>query len=144
MKAYLPTYKLEAPKLLKLIIINYLFSNGEAHFKNFSILETTMGDYRLSSAYELLNSRMHFDTKDFALDHGLLPGNLAQGKISRQFLKLAGNTEISEKIFSVIMTMMLSKSDVLEKMITASFLNDSSKRNYWQAYNGRLKQLLKA
>ena len=28
-------------------------------------------------------------------------------------------------------------------MITASFLNDTTKRNYWQSYNGRLKQLSK-
>jgi serine/threonine-protein kinase HipA len=144
MKAHLPTYKLEAPKLLKLLIFNYLFSNGDAHFKNFSILETPMGDYRLSPAYDLLNSRLHIDDKDFALDDGLLPGNLAQGKISIQFSKLAENAEISEKIFSDMMSMMLSKSDVLEKMITASFLNNSSKRNYWQLYNGRLKQLSKA
>jgi len=41
------------------------------------------------------------------------------------------------------MTMMLSKSDEVEKMVEASFLNNSTKRNYWQSYNGRLKQLSK-
>ncbi len=143
MKTHLSTYKVEAPKLLKLLIFNYLFSNGDAHLKNFSLLETPMGDYRLSPAYDLLNSRVHIDDKDFALDEGLLPRNLAQGKIRMQFFKLAENAEISEKIFNDIMTMMLSKSDIVEKMITASFLNNSTKRNYWQSYNGRLNQLLK-
>jgi serine/threonine-protein kinase HipA len=143
MKTHLSTYKLEAPKLLKILIFNYLFSNGDAHFKNFSLLETPMGDYRLSPAYDLLNSRIHLDDKDFALDDGLLPRNLAQGKIRMQFFKLAVNAEISEKIFNDIMTMMLSKSDIVKKLITASFLNDSTKKNYWQSYNGRLKQLLK-
>ena len=28
-------------------------------------------------------------------------------------------------------------------MIGASFLNGTTKRNYWQSYNGRLKQLPK-
>jgi serine/threonine-protein kinase HipA len=102
-----------------------------------------MGDYRLSPAYDLLNSSIHIDDKDFALDDGLLPRNFAQGKMRLQFLKLAENAEISEKIFNDIMTIMLSKSDIVEKMITASFLNDSTKRNYWQCYNDRLKQLLK-
>lgn len=143
MQAHLSTYKLEATKLLKILIFNYLFSNGDAHYKNFSLLETPMGDYRLSPAYDLLNSRIHIDDKDFALDDGLLPGNLAQGKIGMQFSKLAKNAEIGEKIFSDIMSVMLSKSDFVEKMITASFLNDSTKRTYWQSYNGRLKQLSK-
>lgn len=143
MQTHLSTYKLEATKLLKILVFNYLFSNGDAHFKNFSLLETPMGDYRLSPAYDLLNSRIHIEDKDFALDDGLLPGNLTQGNVRIQFSKLAENAKISENIFNNIMTMMLSKSDIVEKMVTASFLNDSTKRNYWQSYNGRLKQLSK-
>ena len=143
MQAHLPAYRIEAPKLLKILIFNYLFSNGDAHYKNFSILETPMRDYRLSPAYDLLNSRIHIDDKDFALDDGLLPGNLAQEKIRTQFSKLAENAGIKEEIFNDIMSLMLSKSNIVEKMITASFLNDTTKRHYWQSYNGRLKQLSK-
>jgi len=143
MKKYLVTYKLEAPKLLKTLVFNYLFSNGDAHLKNFSILETSMGDYRLSPAYDLLNSRIHIDDKDFALDDGLLPKNLAQGKISLQFYKLAEKAEISEKTFHNIMEMMISKSELVEKLIEASFLNKTTKRNYLQSYQGRLKLLTK-
>ena len=143
MRNYLTTYKLDAPKLLKILVFNYLFSNGDAHFKNFSILETSFGDYRLSPAYDLLNSRIHINNKDFALDDGLLPKNLAQGKISLQFAKLAEKAEISEKIFQEMMTFMTSKSDLVEKMVAASFLNDTTKRNYFQSYQGRLKQLNK-
>lgn len=143
MQTHLSTYKLEASKLLKILIFNYLFSNGDAHFKNFSLLETPMGDYRLSPAYDLLNSHIHIEDKDFALDDGLLPGNLAQGKIKIQFAKLADNAEISAKIFNDIMTIMLSKSNIVKKMVSASFLSDSTKRNYWQSYNERLKQLSK-
>ena len=143
MQTHLSTYKIEAPKLFKILVFNYLFSNGDAHVKNFSLLETPMGDYRLSPAYDLLNSRIHIEDKYFALDDGLLPGNLAQEKIRIQFSKLAENAKISEKIFNDIMRMMLSKSDIVEKMVAASFLIDSTKRNYWQSYNGRLKQLSK-
>lgn len=73
MRDYLTTYTLDAPKLLKILVFNYLFSNGDAHIKNFSIIETPFGDYRLSPAYDLLNSRIHIDDKDFALEDGLLP-----------------------------------------------------------------------
>jgi serine/threonine-protein kinase HipA len=144
MRSYLTTYKLDAPRLFKLLVFNYLFSNGDAHFKNFSILETSLGDYRLSPAYDLLNSRIHIEDKDFALEDGLLPRNLAQGTIGSQFAKLAEKAEIHEKSFLDIMSLMISKSDLVEKMVAASFLNDSTKRSYFQLYQGRLKQLAKA
>ena len=143
MSNYLTTYKLDAPRLLKILLFNYLFSNGDAHIKNFSILETPFGDYRLSPAYDLLNSRIHIEDKDFALDDGLLPRNLAKGKIGLQFAKLAEKAEIREKTFQDIMSLMISKSDIVEKMVAASFLNATTKRNYIQLFQGRLKQLTK-
>jgi serine/threonine-protein kinase HipA len=143
MQKHLPAYKLETPKLLKILVFNYLFSNGDAHFKNFSLLETSMGDYRLSPAYDLMNSRIHIEDKDFALDDGLLPRNLAQGKISLQFGILREHVGISEKNFNDILALMLSQSEMVEKMVTASFLNDTTKRNYLQSYQARLKQLMK-
>src|SRR5690606_4563406 len=143
MKKYLPAYKLESPKLLKLLIFNYLFSNGDAHFKNFSLLETPLGDYRLSPAYDLLNSRIHIEDKDFALDEGLLPRNLAQGKLSSQFRVLAKEAGINEITFNGILSLMSKKSHDVEKMVGSYLLNDVTKSNYWQAYQGRLKQLSK-
>ncbi|MFM9986025.1 MAG: type II toxin-antitoxin system HipA family toxin [Flavobacteriales bacterium] len=143
MNVHLTTYKVDAPKLLARLIFNFLFSNGDAHLKNFSIVETAMGDYRLSPAYDLLNSRIHIADKDFALEDGLIPTNLSQGKISSQFAVLAKQSKISDGVFQNTMEALLSKSNEVEKMITNSFLNDSTKRNYWQAYQGRLKQLMK-
>lgn len=143
MKKHLATYKIEAPKLMRILIFNYLFSNGDAHFKNFSILETPMGDFRLSPAYDLLNSRIHMDDNDFALEDGLLPRNLSTGNIRSQFSILAQHAELNEKLFDNILIPMVSKSDKVEVLLNASFLNEPSKRNYWQAYNTRLKRLLK-
>jgi len=144
MQKYLPTYKVEAPKLFKILVFNFLFSNGDAHFKNFSILETPYGDFRLSPAYDFLNSRIHIEDKIFALDDGLLPRNLAQGKIGLQFAKLADMAEITKKTLNDIMVLMFSKSDLVEKMVAASFLNETTKKNYLQSYQARLKQLTKA
>lgn len=143
MQNYLTTYKIDAPKLFRILVFNYLYLNGDAHLKNFSIIETPFGDYRLSPAYDLLNSRIHVEDKDFALDDGLLPRNLAQGKIGFQFAKLAEKVEISEKTFQDIMTLMRSHSDSVEKMVAASFLDNSTKRNYLQSFQGRFKQLFK-
>jgi serine/threonine-protein kinase HipA len=143
MRQYLPAYKIEALKLFRVLLFNYLFSNGDAHYKNFSLLETPQGDYRLSPAYDLLNSRIHVADTEFALDDGLLPRSLAQGKISHQFARLATEAGISTKLRDDIIAAMLQRSDAVEKMVAASFLSDRHQRSYWQAYQGRLKQMTK-
>ena len=141
MKMYLPAYKLEAPKLFKMLLFNYLFSNGDAHFKNFSVLETPMGDYKLSPAYDLLNSRIHIEDKDFALDDGLLPKHMAKGKIHQQFSMLADQAGLSEKQFEKLFDSMLVSSNQVETLIKASFLDESTKRNFWQSYVTRINKL---
>lgn len=143
MKKYVPAYRVEALKLFKLILFNYLFSNGDAHFKNFSLIETEMGDYKLSPAYDLLNSRIHIDDHDFALEEGLLPRAEAQGKIAAQFHVLANIAEINETQVDKILGLLTSKKEDVLSLINRSYLSEKLKRNYEQAYLTRLKKLLK-
>ena len=141
LKKYVPAYIVESVKLFKLILFNYVFSNGDAHFKNFSLIETPLGDYKLSPAYDLLNSRLHIDDKDFALDDGLLPPNKTQGKITEQFYSLGAQAGISKKQIDKIVKDLTTKQDKVITLIEASFLDEKSKRNYTQAYQTRLKKI---
>jgi serine/threonine-protein kinase HipA len=143
LKRYVPAYRTESVRLLKVLIFNYLFSNGDAHLKNFSLVETPMGDYRLGPAYDLLNSRIHMDDSDFALEGGLLPANLDQGSLRHRFSILAELAEIPGTIFAEMMTSLLSGSDRVEQLINASYLDPTTQRAFRQAYSGRLKQLAK-
>lgn len=143
MKVYVPAYQIEALKLFKLLMFNYLFSNGDAHLKNFSLLETSMGDFRLSPAYDLLNSRIHVEDSDFALEDGLLPNKQAQGSIANQFLFLAEKAELNEKQVSKIFQLITGNSEHVEKLVFASFLSEKTKRNYVQSYQRKLKRLAK-
>jgi len=140
LKKYVPAYRVEAPKLFQLILFNYLFSNGDAHFKNFSLLQTEQGDYRLSPAYDLLNSRIHIADADFALADGLLPPQLAQGRIKDQFIALGEKASIGEKIIARVVKNLTSNQDQVFDLIQNSFLSDKLKRNYQQAYLTRLKK----
>ena len=45
-KRYLPTYKLEIIKFFKLILFNYLIGNGDAHIKNFSVIQRETKEVR--------------------------------------------------------------------------------------------------
>jgi serine/threonine-protein kinase HipA len=141
MKKHLSAYQLEAPKLFQLVVFNYLFSNGDAHFKNFSLLETELGDFRLSPAYDLLNTRLHIEDSDFALDDGLLPKELAKGKIIQQFILLAEYADLSQGQRDGILDKLLSNSEKVVGLINASYLNDKAKRTYLQAYQTKLKKL---
>ncbi|MEL6534350.1 MAG: HipA domain-containing protein [Bacteroidota bacterium] len=143
MKQYLPAYVVEAPKLWSLLIFNYLFSNGDAHFKNFSLLQTELGDFRLSPAYDLLNTRVHIQDSDFALEGGLLPKSLAQGKVTAQFNVLAKRAGISDRIRDKAWQKMLSGQDKIKRLIEASYLSPSLQRNYLQAYQTRWNKLNK-
>lgn len=142
MKMHLPAYKIEAPKLFKLLLFNFLYSNGDAHFKNFSLLETPLGDYRLSPAYDLLNTRLHIADRDFALDHGLLPPNKNKGTILHQFKTLGQLAGISTKQIELALHTITNGSDSASILVKASYLNDKAKRNYWQSYQGKLKKLM--
>lgn len=143
LKRFVPAYKIEAPKLLQLLLFNYLFSNGDAHLKNFSLIETRWGDYRLSPAYDLLNSHIHIDDAVFALEEGLLPKNLAQGTIKGQFLELANQAEIPQVVVQEMFMQITSVTHLVEKFIAASFLDDATQRNYSQAYRYKLKKMTK-
>ena len=59
MKKYCPAYRTESEKLFRMICFNYIFSNGDAHLKNFSLQQTVQGDYLFTPAYDLLCTSMH-------------------------------------------------------------------------------------
>jgi serine/threonine-protein kinase HipA len=141
MRENLPSYKVESLKLFKLLVFNYLFSNGDAHLKNFSIIETPLGDFKLSPAYDLLNSRIHIEDKDFALNEGLIPASMGQGNVAKQFQLLADYAGIQEKQMNAILALMVSKTENVKNLIDASFLKDGIKRNYLQTYQLKLKKL---
>ena len=141
MQQLVPAYTVEAAKLFKLLLFNYLFSNGDAHLKNFSLLETEDGDFALSPAYDLLNTEMHQAEIDFALRGGLYPKSHYQGKILNQFQQLGKLAQIPEKMVERIIAEMLSHSIDVERLIQCSFLDEIAQKNYYQAYQGRLKRL---
>lgn len=47
-KQYVSASSVEVLKFFRLVIFNFLFSNGDAHAKNFSLLETPSGDFILA------------------------------------------------------------------------------------------------
>ena len=86
-KKFIPAWRIELIKYFDLILFNFVFANGDAHIKNFSVLQTPQGDYKLSPAYDLINSSLHiYSDSIFALQKGLFPGwNREMGADGRDF-----------------------------------------------------------
>lgn len=141
LKKYVPAWRVEAPKLLKLILFNYLFSNGDAHFKNFSLIETSQGDFKLSPAYDLLNTKIHIEDTDFALKEGLLPLSISKGKIKDQFLTLGKIADIPENMILRTIKNLTSHEDKIIYFIQNSFLSEKLKRSFLQTYQAKVKKL---
>ncbi|MGV0857305.1 type II toxin-antitoxin system HipA family toxin [Empedobacter brevis] len=141
LKKYVPAWKVEAPKLFTLIVFNYLFANGDAHLKNFSLIETQQGDFKLSPAYDLLNTKIHIEDADFALKEGILPKSITKGKVIDQLKVLGEKAGMTEKSIAKVLQNLTSKEDQVIDLIRRSFLLEKLKRNYLQSYQRRLKKL---
>ena len=68
-KRIIPDYETALDSFFKLLVFNYIFANGDAHLKNFSILIIN-GEPHLAPAYDLINTSLHINDDDFALKGG--------------------------------------------------------------------------
>lgn len=145
---FVPAWRIEIEKYFVLVLFNFLMSNGDAHLKNFALLESMAGDYLLSPAYDLINTCIHVDDSDFALDKGLFhdgfPSN-AQKKTGHasfaDFMELGKKIGISESRVLKISAVFLEKQPLVETLTQNSFLNPKCKRAYLLHYNTRLNWL---
>jgi len=147
---YIPAWRIEIEKYFSLVIFNFLFSNGDAHLKNFSVLETSKGDFRLAPAYDLLNTHIHVDDTDFALKEGLLKeGNKSTylnyaGKANgRSFIEFGKRIGVSEKRIKVIINQYSTIYPLIELLTENSFLSVDTKKRYMMEYRQKRNRMLK-
>ena len=147
-KRYIPAWRIEIEKFFKVVLFNFLFSNGDAHLKNFSVIETSRGDFRLAPAYDLLNTHLHVDDSDFALSRGLFRDGEKSGFLKfngkangRSFEEFGKRIGISEKRVSEILIQFTNQYPLIEQLINASFLQPDTKKTYLAEYRHRRNRL---
>lgn len=147
---YVPAYRVELEKFFQLVVFNYLFSNGDAHLKNFSLLETPNGDYTLSPSYDLINTRIHVNDSDFALDGGLFKDVFESEEVKtngrvglHDFQEFGRRLGIMEPRMFRLMKPFRQHQDLVETLIQRSFLNQETKDFYLKEYVFRCGQLNK-
>lgn len=141
--AYYPALE----QFFRLILFNYIFSNGDAHLKNFSLIRTSMGDYTLSPAYDLMSTVVHTPHEsDTAL-------NLYEGDMDSEFYstygcygqasfrELAKRMGIIDARYTRIIAHLLGKKKQVEEMVENSFLDEATKAKYLHAYHDKLRRM---
>ena len=146
---YVPAWRVEIEKYFSLTVFNFLFSNGDAHLKNFSLLESSKGDYLLSPAYDLINTRLHVDDTDFALARGLFADNFKSLEYKKSahpsktdFIEFAKRIGVIESRVEKLLLPFLEKQNMMDTLVSHSFLNDASKRGYLLRYNTKRNYLI--
>lgn len=141
---YAPAWRFEIEKYFTLVVFNYSFSNGDAHLKNFSLIESRSGDYILSPAYDLVNTRIHVDDTDFALSKKLFvdgfqsPTWKSKGHAAAiDFIEFGKRIGISETRGKTLLEPFLKRQELVEALVGRSFLNVAEKRGYLLHYNTR-------
>lgn len=147
LKQNVPAWQVEMSRYFSLVVFNYIFCNGDAHLKNFSLRETPNGDYILSPAYDLMNTSIHIDDGDFALQDGLIPKSEYSDTYTNSghpckddfitFGKRIG--VLPKKLHSIIELFATEQPQVLQ-LIERSFLDEKVKRMYRQSYLERLRR----
>jgi len=145
---YVPAWRFEIEKFFALVIFNFLFSNGDAHLKNFALLESSSGDYFLSPAYDLLNSRIHVDDTDFGLDKGLFAdtyksdGWKKKGHPTKMdFIEFGKRIGVNDFRIDRVLTPFLERKNLVTELVEHSFLEEPEKKAYVLHYNTRRNYL---
>ncbi len=53
---------------IRILVFNFLTGNGDVHLKNLSLLESTGGDMLLSPSYDLMNTKLHINDPQIAMN----------------------------------------------------------------------------
>jgi serine/threonine-protein kinase HipA len=149
MKKYVSAYPVEIEKFFEQVLFNYLFHNGDAHLKNFSLQQTANGDYVLSPAYDLMNTSVHLPSDSFfALNDGLFVNDFN----SDSFLSLGFYSYddfydfglmiglLKSRLKKILNKYRISQAKVAE-LIQHSFLSEEVKHIYAQHYAERVAML---
>ena len=142
-------WMVDMERFFELVIFNYIYANGDAHLKNFSLIRQG-SDYRLSPAYDLLNTCLHVDGDDFGLDGGLSPHIEKSDVMERtghpchiDFERFAERIGLRRPRIQRIINRYMQLPSQAQELIEHSYLNDKMKRSYLRIVNERISRFVR-
>lgn len=134
-------------KFFQLVVFNYIFSNGDAHLKNFSLFRNDNREYELTPAYDLMSTVIHTPHEsDTALD--LFEGDMESeyystyGHYGRDnFLELSKRLGIVQTRAERIIDAFETKKEQIASFVEGSFLSPAVKKLYIEKVGDKLLRM---
>lgn len=146
---YVPAAKVELLNFFRIVVFNYLIANGDAHLKNFSVMESDQGDYLLSPVYDLMCTALHLDDSDICMRDGLYEGDYKEpayekaGMYTRDsFISFASKMDIPVKLAESILNEITGKEQAVFEMLSRSFLSKAGISAYRESFSERQQRLM--
>lgn len=132
-------------RFFRLIVFNFVSLNDDAHLKNFSLINRH-DEYRLSPAYDLMNTSLHLvNSRIFALDKGLFREGMtindthSVGK--KEFMEFGRRIGLPESLVQRELERFSQDNPLIDSLIDKSFLSDALKKQYRDSMAYRRKML---
>lgn len=142
---YVKAASVDVVRFFRLVVFNFVSLNDDAHLKNFSLINRG-SEYRLSPAYDLINTSLHLvEPRIFALDRGLFREGMRLSdthQVDRSYFEEFGiRIGLSKSVVKRELDMFAEKKAMVKVLIERSFLSDSLKRQYELSMDYRRKML---
>lgn len=140
-----PAASVELCKVLRLVLFDYIFGNGDAHLKNFSVYESDLGDYVMTPAYDLLNTFLHYPADLSFMALSLFKGDEMTPEFEQlgfysapDFVRLGRAYGMDEHSVLELIRRFKTKVDAVEALIRRSFLTADAQKEYLRIFHDRL------
>ncbi len=146
-RKYVPASMIAIENFFKIVLFNYVFSNGDAHLKNFSLIRNDFGEMELSPSYDLMSTIIHSSNeRDTALD---LYDNdhestyyATYGHYGRnEFIEFAKRLGIVEVRYRRIINEFIENEEEVNGFIQNSSLSKKALDSFITNFKSRIKRL---
>lgn len=142
---YVKAALVDIRRFYRLILFNFITLNDDAHLKNFSLIERN-GEYRLSPAYDLINTSLQLrNPRIFALDKGLFKEGMKLSDtrtICRSdFVEFGKRIGLQERVIQQELKNFSTVQPMVKELLERSFLSAELKEHYYLSYKYRCLML---
>jgi serine/threonine-protein kinase HipA len=139
-------YRVEVEKLFARIVFSYVFSNGDAHLKNFSLYESAFGDYILTPSYDVISTSLHFPNEArtaLEMFDSFESESFRQNAFYKRpdFLKLAELYDMDISRADQCLKQFAKHEEAVVSLVNRSFLSDGARSEYLHLYHDRLRAI---
>lgn len=137
--------RIDLLRFFQLVLFNFITLNDDAHLKNFSLVKRD-GEYRLSPAYDLMNTSLHLtEPRIFALDKGLFSEGMELSDVRQpgadDFLEFGTRIGLPERLLKSEIGRFSADNQTAASLIARSFLSERLKERYLSSMRYRQSML---